>query len=133
VTIILTTHYIEEAEEMADRIGVIRGGELVVVEEKSRLLKTLGRKALTLRLLQPLAAIPAAIAQWPLALKSGGRELEYAFDAHEENTGIAELLRRLSELGIEFGDLETRQSSLEDIFVSLVHNGGSPSALGEGR
>jgi ABC-2 type transport system ATP-binding protein len=121
VTIILTTHYIEEAEEMADRIGVIRAGELVVVEEKSRLLKTLGRKALTLRLIQPLAAVPPALAQWQLTLKPGGRELEYAFDAHEERTGIPELLRRLSELGIEFGDLETRQSSLEDIFVSLVH------------
>jgi len=131
VTIILTTHYIEEAEEMADRIGVIRAGELVVVEEKSRLLKTLGRKALTLRLLQPLAAVPPALSDWPLVLKSDGRELEYAFDAHEEHTGIPELLHRLSALGIEFGDLETRQSSLEDIFVSLVR--GAPSPPGEGR
>jgi ABC-2 type transport system ATP-binding protein len=120
VTIILTTHYIEEAEEMADRIGVINKGELVVVEEKARLMKKLGKKQLTLHLLQPLAAIPPALADWRLALKDGGCDLEYTFDGHEERTGIPELLRRLVELGIEFKDLQTRQSSLEDIFVSLV-------------
>jgi ABC-2 type transport system ATP-binding protein len=120
VTIILTTHYIEEAEEMADRIGVINKGELVVVEEKARLMKKLGKKQLTLHLLQPLAAIPPALADWRLALKDGGCDLEYTFDGHEERTGIPELLRRLGELGIEFKDLQTRQSSLEDIFVSLV-------------
>ena len=120
VTIILTTHYIEEAEEMADRIGVINKGELVVVEEKARLMRKLGKKQLTLHLPKPLAAIPAALADWRLALKDGGCDLEYTFDGHEERTGIPELLRRLGELGIEFKDLQTRQSSLEDIFVSLV-------------
>ena len=120
VTIILTTHYIEEAEEMADRIGVINKGELVVVEEKAKLMRSLGKKHLTLQLNRPLAAIPAELAQWPLALKSGGCELELTFDAREEHSGIAELLRRVSDLGIEFKDLQTRQSSLEDIFVSLV-------------
>jgi len=120
VTIILTTHYIEEAEEMADRIGVINKGELVVVEEKARLMRKLGKKQLTLHLPKPLAAIPPALADWRLALKDGGCDLEYTFDGHEERTGIPELLRRLGELGIEFKDLQTRQSSLEDIFVSLV-------------
>ncbi len=120
VTIILTTHYIDEAEEMADRIGVINKGELVVVEEKARLMRKLGKKQLTLHLLKPLAAIPPALADWRLALKDGGCDLEYTFDGHEERTGIPELLRRLVELGIEFKDLQTRQSSLEDIFVSLV-------------
>jgi ABC-2 type transport system ATP-binding protein len=120
VTIILTTHYIEEAEEMADRIGVINKGELVVVEEKARLMKKLGKKQLTLHLLKPLAAIPPALSDSRLALKNGGCDLEYTFDGHDEQTGIPELLRRLLELGIEFKDLQTRQSSLEDIFVSLV-------------
>jgi len=120
VTIILTTHYIDEAEEMADRIGVINKGELVVVEEKSTLMKKLGKKQLTLHLLEPMAAIPAGLADWPVKLNSGGNELEYTFDAHEERTGIPALLRRLGELGIGFKDLNTRQSSLEDIFVSLV-------------
>jgi ABC-2 type transport system ATP-binding protein len=121
VTIILTTHYIEEAEEMADRIGVIHKGELVVVEEKAALMKKLGKKQLTLHLLEPLAAIPPELRDWPLALKNGGGELEYTFDAHEEHTGIPALLRRLWELGIEFKDLQTRQSSLEDIFVELIN------------
>jgi ABC-2 type transport system ATP-binding protein len=120
VTIILTTHYIDEAEEMAERIGVINKGELVVVEEKSILMKKLGKKQLTLHLLEPMASIPAGLADWPIKLNAGGSELEYTFDAREERTGIPALLRRLGELGIGFKDLQTRQSSLEDIFVSLV-------------
>jgi ABC-2 type transport system ATP-binding protein len=121
VTIILTTHYIDEAEEMADRIGVISKGELIVVEEKSTLMKKLGKKQLTVHLQQPMAAIPAGLGDWPLALNAGGTELEYSFDASQEHTGVPELLRRIGDLGIEFNDLNTRQSSLEDIFVSLVH------------
>lgn len=120
VTIILTTHYIDEAEEMAERIGVINKGELIVVEEKTKLMKKLGTKQLTLNLLEPLAAIPIELSNWRLALKAGGCELEYTFDGKEERTGIAALLERLSKLGIGFKDLNTRQSSLEDIFVSLV-------------
>jgi len=120
VTIILTTHYIDEAEEMAERIGVINKGELIVVEEKSKLMKKLGTKQLTLNLLEPLATIPLELSDWSLALKAGGCELEYTFDGKEERTGIAALLERLSKLGIGFKDLNTRQSSLEDIFVSLV-------------
>jgi ABC-2 type transport system ATP-binding protein len=120
VTIILTTHYIDEAEEMADRIGVINKGELIVVEEKSMLMKKLGKKQLTLHLQQPMTAIPAGLAEWRLALKAEGSELEYTFDANEERTGIPLLLRRMSDLGIGFKDLNTSQSSLEDIFVSLV-------------
>jgi ABC-2 type transport system ATP-binding protein len=121
VTIILTTHYIDEAEEMADRIGVINKGELIVVEEKSTLMKKLGKKQLTVHLQQPMAAIPAGLGDWPLALNAAGTELEYSFDAGKEHTGVPELLRRIGDLGIEFNDLNTRQSSLEDIFVSLVH------------
>jgi ABC-2 type transport system ATP-binding protein len=121
VTIILTTHYIDEAEEMADRIGVINKGELVVVEEKATLMKKLGRKQLTLHLLEPLAAIPAALHEWKLSLGNGGSELLYTFHAAEERTGIPALLRRLGELGVAFTDLNTRQSSLEDIFVDLVN------------
>jgi ABC-2 type transport system ATP-binding protein len=120
VTIILTTHYIDEAEEMADRIGVIHKGELIVVEEKITLMKKLGKKQLTLNLQEPLATIPAGLGEWRLALKNGGSELEYTFDGDEERTGIPALLRRLAELGIGFKDLNTRQSSLEDIFVGLV-------------
>jgi ABC-2 type transport system ATP-binding protein len=120
VTIILTTHYIEEAEEMADRIGVVNKGELVVVEEKAALMKKLGKKQLTLHLLEPLAAVPAGLAEWPVRLRNHGSELEYVFEASEERTGIPALLRRLGELGIAFKDLNTRQSSLEDIFVGLV-------------
>ena len=120
VTVILTTHYIEEAEEMADRIGVINKGELVVVEEKAKLMRKLGRKQLTLHLQDPMRAIPVELATWPLVLKADGTELEYNFDAHEETTGIPALLRRIADLGIGFKDLNTRQSSLEDIFVSLV-------------
>jgi ABC-2 type transport system ATP-binding protein len=121
VTIILTTHYIDEAEEMADRIGVIHKGQLIVVEEKIKLMKKLGKKQLTLNLQEPLATIPAGLAEWRLALKNGGSELEYTFDGDEERTGIPALLRRLAELGIGFKDLNTRQSSLEDIFVGLVN------------
>ena len=120
VTVILTTHYIDEAEEMADRIGVINKGELVVVEEKTELMKKLGKKQLTLNLLVPLAAIPAELSDWRLVLKAGGCELEYTFNGNEERTGIPTLIKRLSDLGIGFKDLNTRQSSLEDIFVSLV-------------
>ena len=120
VTIILTTHYIDEAEEMADRIGVINKGELIVVEETATLMKKLGKKQMTLHLQEPMAAIPAGLAEWPLVLSAGGSELEYTFDAAEERTGIPALLRRLSELGIGFRDLNTRQSSLEEIFVELV-------------
>ncbi len=120
VTIILTTHYIDEAEEMADRIGVISRGELIVVEEKATLMKKLGRKQLTVHLQEPMTAIPPELGEWRLALNAGGTELEYSFDAHQEHTGIPALLRRIGDLGIVFKDLNTRQSSLEDIFVSLV-------------
>jgi ABC-2 type transport system ATP-binding protein len=120
VTIILTTHYIEEAEEMADRIGVINKGSLIVAEEKTRLMRKLGKKQLALHLLQPLATIPEALGEWPLALKEHGTELEYTFDAHDEAVNIPALLRRLDALGLVYTDLQTRQSSLEDIFVSLV-------------
>jgi ABC-2 type transport system ATP-binding protein len=121
VTIILTTHYIDEAEEIADRIGVINKGELVLVEEKAALMKKLGKKQLTLHLQEPMTDIPPALAGWKLALRNGGGDLEYSFDAHEESTGIPALLRRLGELGIAFKDLNTRQTSLEEIFIDLVH------------
>jgi ABC-2 type transport system ATP-binding protein len=120
VTIILTTHYIEEAEEMADRIGVISKGELIVVEEKSALMRKLGKKQLTLHLQAPLAAVPATLAGLPLELAKDGTELIYSFDTQANETGIAGLLRRLNEAGIEFKDLHTAESSLEDIFVNLV-------------
>ena len=121
VTIILTTHYIEEAEEMADRVGVILKGELILVEQTAALMKKLGRKTLTLNLQEPLAAIPPELAEWSPTLRAEGNELEYVFDSNLENTGVPSLLRRLSDLGIAFKDLHTSQSSLEDIFVSLVH------------
>jgi ABC-2 type transport system ATP-binding protein len=120
VTIILTTHYIEEAEEMADRIGVISHGELILVEDKHVLMRKLGRKQLTLQLQHPLAELPQALAGRNLQLANGGCELIYEFDAQAEATGIAGLLRQLNELGIDFKDLRTRESSLEEIFVSLV-------------
>ena len=120
VTIILTTHYIEEAEEMADRIGVINKGELIVVEEKRALMRKLGKKQLTLHLQSPLAALPPALAGLPLDLVKDGTELVYNFDTQAAETGIAALLRKLNEQGIEFKDLHTAESSLEEIFVSLV-------------
>lgn len=120
VTIILTTHYIQEAEDMADRIGVINKGSLILVEDKAKLIQKLGKKQLTLHLQQPLATIPEELSQWCLALKGQGRELEFSFDSSEEGTGVPALLKRLGELGIGFQDLYTQQSSLEDIFVSLV-------------
>ena len=128
VTIILTTHYIDEAEEMADRIGVILNGELIVVDEKKSLMRKLGRKRLTVHLVRPMDAVPMALADWQPTLANGGRDLEYSFSALDENTGIPGLLRRLDELGIEYVDLNTRQSSLEDIFVSLVHRNGTERA-----
>jgi len=124
VTIILTTHYIEEAEEMADRIGVIHHGELILVEDKAALMRKLGKKQLTLNLQEPMTALPAELEGWPLSLKAGGHELEYTFDAQEEQR-IPALLRRLGELGIAYKDLNTQQSSLEDIFVSLVTRPGA--------
>ena len=120
VTIILTTHYIEEAEEMADRVGVINKGELVLVEDKVTLMKKLGGRQLLLRLRTPLAAVPAELAAWQLAIEDSGHTLEYRYDASVRTTGVPELLRRVAELGIHYEDLETRQSSLEDIFVGLV-------------
>lgn len=125
VTIILTTHYIEEAEEMADRVGVILKGELILVEEKTALMKKLGKKTLTLNLTEPLTVVPAELSDWNLTLKNGGGELEYGFDANAEDTGVPSLIRRLETLNIGFTDLNTRQSSLEDIFVSLVHTNGT--------
>ena len=120
-TIILTTHYIEEAEEMADRIGVIRKGELILVEDKQTLMRKLGRKQLALQLQEPLAAIPAELAALPLELSGDGQTLTYTFDTQGEDTGIAPLLRKLHAHGIDFRDLQSSESSLEDIFVSLVH------------
>jgi len=120
VTIILTTHYIDEAEEMADRIGVISHGEIMLVEEKAVLMKKLGKKQLTLNLARPMTKLPPELADWNLTLNAEGNELEYSFDTKAEHTGIPSLLGRMSELGIEFNDLNTRSSSLEDIFVSLI-------------
>jgi ABC-2 type transport system ATP-binding protein len=122
VTVILTTHYIEEAEEMADRIGVISRGELVVVEEKSALMRKLGKKQLTLHLQNALSALPSALSDLKLELVKDGTELVYTFDTQAADTGIASLLRRLNEQGIEFKDLHTAESSLEDIFVNLVRS-----------
>ena len=127
-TIILTTHYIEEAEDMADRIGVIRKGELILVEDKAVLMKKLGKKQLTLTLQQPMAHIPAALARWPLVLGADGASLVYTFDTQQEDTGIAALLKALAEHGIDFKDLHSSESSLEDIFVSLVHEQKAPAA-----
>ena len=121
VTIILTTHYIEEAEEMADRVGVILKGELILVEKTADLMQKLGKKTLTLQLQEPLAALPPELADWNLTLQGDGTELEYVFDSNAEKTGVPSLMRRLSDLGVGFKDLSTRQSSLEDIFVGLVH------------
>ena len=127
-TIILTTHYIEEAEEMADRVGVISRGELIAVDEKRELMTKMGRKTLEVVLADPLAAVPPELAEWSVELADDGHMLRYQFDSHAERTGIASLMRRLSELGITYKDLSTHQSSLEDIFVELVHGGGHGGA-----
>jgi ABC-2 type transport system ATP-binding protein len=121
VTIILTTHYIEEAEEMADRVGVIDRGRLILVEEKTALMKKLGKKTLTVHLNEPLRALPQGLSEWDLKLADDGTEVEYIFDTKAERTGISALLGRMADLGIAYRDLNTRQSSLEDIFVGLVH------------
>ena len=123
VTIILTTHYIEEAELMADRVGVINKGELVVVEEKAELMRKLGRKQLTLHLAKPLSRVPERLSSYGLTLGAGGRDLVYSYDTKAEHTGITGLLDDLAAAGIEFKDLETTQSSLEEIFVGLVREG----------
>src|SRR3990167_2779519 len=124
VTIILTTHYIEEAEEMADRIGVINKGELILVEDKAVLMRKLGKKQLTLHLQTPLERIPDALASPALELAEDGHALVYTFDAQQEETGIAALLQQLAAQGIVFKDLHSSESSLEDIFVSLLHSNG---------
>ena len=120
VTIILTTHYIEEAEEMADRIGVISKGELIVVEDKSLLMRKLGKKQLTLQLQNQLVQIPPQLSRYPLELTDGGHALVFTFDAQSKETGIATLLKSLGDLNINFKDLHSSESSLEEIFVNLV-------------
>jgi len=122
VTIILTTHYIEEAEEMADRIGVISGGEIIVVEKKADLMSKLGRKELRLALQEPISEIPQSLSRHRLELTQGGAELVYTYDAQEDRTGITGLLTDLAAAGVHFKDLQTKQSSLEDIFVDLVRD-----------
>lgn len=122
VTIILTTHYIEEAEEMADRIGVIRQGEIILVEEKDRLMSKLGKKELRLQLQSPLETVPGELVLEPVELSDDGYELIYTFDSQQEQAGVARLLRTLGDIGIEYRDLKTRESSLEEIFVGLVHD-----------
>ena len=121
-TIILTTHYIEEAEEMADRVGVISHGELIAIDEKQALMARMGKKTLEVVLAEPMTAVPAALADWDLTLTGDGHLLHYQFDRHAERTGIASLMRELADLHIAYKDLSTRQSSLEDIFVELIHN-----------
>jgi len=119
-TVVLTTHYIEEAEEMADRIGVMRRGELVVVEETASLMRRLGSRQLTVVMQSPLPALPPALADLPLSLSDDGVTLTYTFDAQAQSSGIADLLRRLAGQGIDVRDLHTSETSLEDIFVGLV-------------
>jgi ABC-2 type transport system ATP-binding protein len=126
MTIILTTHYIEEAEEMADRVGVINKGQLILAAEKSALMRKLGKKQLTLQLDQPLTALPRELSELGMLLKPGGSELEYTFDSSDESVNIPALLARLSALGIGYKDIQTRKSSLEDIFVSLVSDSDLP-------
>src|SRR5688500_6093038 len=123
VTIILTTHYIEEAELMADRIGVINRGEIILVEDKAELMRKLGKKQLTLHLHRGLQAVPEALARHRLTLGNGGNELVYTYDTQAEHSDIPALLRDLNAAGLELKDLHTTQSSLEDIFVDLVRNG----------
>ena len=130
-TIILTTHYIEEAEEMADRVGVISKGQLIAVDDKSALMTRMGRKTLDIVLADPLASLPPELGEWKLRLEDDGQMLCYEFDSHADRTGIASLMRRLSDLGIGYKDLSTHQSSLKDIFVELVH-GGPADAAAEG-
>lgn len=125
VTIILTTHYIDEAEQMADRVGVIRQGEIMLVDDKNRLMEKLGRKQLTVHLSEALSSLPGSLNYEAMALSDDGYSLIYTYDANQESTGIAEMLRVLHQEGIDFKDLHSRQSSLEDIFVDLVHNGRS--------
>ena len=125
VTIILTTHYIEEAEEMADRVGVIRNGRIILVEDKVELMHKLGKKRLTLQLQTPLQQVPAALAPYALELSEGGSELSYTYDTRSEQLDMVGFMQRLGEAGVAFKDLRTTQSSLEDIFVSLVHGGAS--------
>ena len=120
VTVILTTHYIEEAEEMADRVGVINNGRIVLVDEKTALMRKLGKRRLTLMLQKPLSALPKELEGWPLELEDDGRRLSYRFDASAEDTGVPTLLRRLGEIGVDFKDLDTSTTTLEDIFVDLV-------------
>jgi ABC-2 type transport system ATP-binding protein len=120
VTIILTTHYIDEAEEMADRIGVIDKGRLILVEEKARLMKKLGKRQLMVQLTEPLTELPAALAEWKVEFGDDNSQLRYVFDANREHSGIPELLRRLDELQINYRDLNSSQNSLEEIFVGLV-------------
>ena len=119
-TIILTTHYIEEAEEMADRVGVINRGELLLVEEKTALMKKLGKREMDISLFEPMQSVPADLSEWDLALTDEGHKLRYVFDAQAERTGIPSLLRKLGDMGVAFKDLDTSKSSLEDIFVDLV-------------
>ena len=121
VTVVLTTHYIEEAEEMADRVGVINKGRLILVEEKAALMRKMGKTGLALQLRRPLAAIPSGLAPFRLDLGKNGTELVYSYDAQAEDSGITALLRQLDMLGLEVKGMQTRQSSLEDIFVDLVH------------
>jgi ABC-2 type transport system ATP-binding protein len=121
VTVILTTHYIEEAEQLADRVGVINHGEIVLVEEKHKLMRELGKKELVLQLAEPLASIPAGLGDYQLELGDGGSELTYHYDTKQEHTGITSLLAGLNDAGIKFSDLSTSQTSLEEIFVGLVN------------
>jgi ABC-2 type transport system ATP-binding protein len=123
VTIILTTHYIEEAEQMADRVGVISKGQLILVEEKTELMHKLGKKQLSLQLVEPLGAIPAGLEAYALDLSADGNTLTYTYDTQQERTGITALMTALQKAGVRFRDLQTKQSSLEEIFVSLVHQG----------
>ena len=120
VTVILTTHYIEEAEEMADRVGVINEGRILLIDDKAALMRKLGKRRLSLVLHHPLPALPESLAGWPIAFEDNGRRLVYTFDASASDTGLPTLLRRLAEAGVDFTDLETTASSLEDIFVDLV-------------
>jgi ABC-2 type transport system ATP-binding protein len=122
VTIVLTTHYIEEAEEMADRIGIMSQGEIIVIERKADLMRKLGKKQLTLNLDAPLGGLPPDLADWPIELPEAGRKLVYTYDTKGERTGIATLLASLARSGIRFKDLQTSQSSLEEIFVDLVRD-----------